>query len=93
MTYATLAVDYDCFPKNDSAKISGALGKFLKGASGGLGGAFDMVSGLDTAVGEISDAMSGFTTSMSTLLENKLSEFVGTGLMAAKNFILSLIHI
>ena len=87
MTYATLAVDYDCFPKNDSAKISGALGKFLKGASGGLGGAFDMVSGLDTAVGEISDAMSGFTTSMSTLLENKLSEFVGTGLMAAKNFI------
>ena len=39
MTYATLAVDYDCFPKNDSAKISGALGKFLKGASGGLGGA------------------------------------------------------
>ena len=87
MTYATLAVDYDCIPKNDSAKISGALDKFLKGASGGLGGAFDMVSGLNTAVSEISDAMSGFTTSMSTLLEDKLSEFVGTGLMAAKNFI------
>jgi len=87
MTYATLAVDYDCFPKNDSAKISGALDKFLKGASGGLGGAFDMVSGLNTAVSEISDAMSGFTTSMSTLLEDKLSEFVGTGLIAAKNFI------
>ena len=87
MTYATLAIDYDCEPKNSSKKIEGALGKFLKGASGGLGGAFDMVSGLNTAVSEISDAMSGFTTSMSTLLEDKLSEFVGTGLMAAKNFI------
>ena len=87
MTYSTVAIDYDCIPKNSSAKIEGALGKFLKGASGGLGGAFDMVSGLNTAVGEISDAMSGFTTSMSTLLESKLSEFVGTGLMAAKNFI------
>ena len=87
MTYSTVAIDYDCIPKNSSAKIEGALGKFLKGASGGLGGAFDMVSGLNTAVGEISDAMSGFTTSMSTLLEDKLSEFVGTGLMAAKNFI------
>ena len=87
MTYATMAIDYDCIPKNSSAKIEGALGKFLKGASGGLGGAFNMVSGLNTAVSEISDAMSGFTTSMSTLLEDKLSEFVGTGLMAAKNFI------
>ena len=87
MTYSTVAIDYDCIPKNSSAKIEGALGKFLKGASGGLGGAFNMVSGLNTAVGEISDAMSGFTTSMSTLLEDKLSEFVGTGLM------LSLIHI
>ena len=87
MSYATLAIDYDCEPKNSSKKIEGALGKFLKGASGGLGGAFDMVSGLNTAVSEISDAMSGFTTSMSTLLESKLSEFVGTGLMAAKNFI------
>ena len=87
MTYATLGIDYDCEPKNSSKKIEGALGKFLKGASGGLGGAFDMVSGLNTAVSEISDAMSGFTTSMSTLLEDKLSEFVGTGLTAAKNFI------
>ena len=87
MTEVLMAVDYDCFPKNDSARVEGALSKFLKGASGGLGGAFDMVSGLNTAVGEISDAMSGFTTSMSTLLEDKLSEFVGTGLMAAKNFI------
>ena len=87
MTEVLMAVDYDCFPKNDSARVEGALSKFLKGASGGLGDAFDMVSGLNTAVGEISDAMSGFTTSMSTLLEDKLSEFVGTGLMAAKNFI------
>ena len=68
MTEVLMAVDYDCFPKNDSARVEGALSKFLKGASGGLGGAFDMVSGLNTAVSEISDAMSGFTTSMSTLL-------------------------
>ena len=46
MTEVLMAVDYDCFPKNDSARVEGALSKFLKGASGGLGGAFDMVSGL-----------------------------------------------
>ena len=87
MTNSTLAISYDCDPKNSSDKVKNSLTKFLNGASGKLGDAFDMVDGLNTAVGEISDAMSGFTSSMSTLLEDKLSEFVSTGLMAAKNFI------
>jgi len=87
MTSIPLAVSYDCFPKNDPTKIQGILNNFLKGASGGLGGAFSMVSNLDSTVTEISDAMDGFTSSMSSLLQDKLSEFVGLGMLAAKNFI------
>ena len=50
-----------------------------------------MVSGLDTAVSEISASMTSLTTSMSSLLEDKLSDFVSTGLMAAKNYIFNTI--
>ena len=56
-------------------------------ASKGLGEAFDTVSEIDTAVSEISDAMSGLTSKMSNLLQNKLGEFVNSGLTAAKDFI------
>ena len=82
------AVSYKCTPKTKGASaISKSIAKFLNGASGGLGSAFSMVDGLDTAVGEISEAMSGITTKLSTLLQEKLIDFVDTGLMAAKNFI------
>ena len=87
MTCIPLAVSYECFPKNSKNKISGALHKFLNGASGKLGDAFDMIDGLDTAVSDITEAMGGFTSAMSTLLQDKLVEFIDTGLMAAKNFI------
>ena len=50
-----------------------------------------MISGLDSAVSEISDSMSSLTTSLSSLLEDKLSDFVSTGLMAAKNYIFNTI--
>ena len=87
MTCIPLAVSYECFPKNSKNKISGALHKFLNGASGKLGDAFDMIDGLDTAVSDITEAMGGFTTAMGTLLQDKLVSFIDTGLMAAKNFI------
>tara|TARA_A100001391_G_scaffold116041_1_gene78443 strand:- start:731 stop:2629 length:1899 start_codon:yes stop_codon:yes gene_type:complete len=87
MTSIPLAVSFDCTPPQNASKIQESLTKFLEGASGKLGSAYDMVSGLNTAVGEISESMSTLTTSMSSLLEDKLSEFVSTGLTAAKNHI------
>ena len=87
MTSIPLAVSFDCTPPENASKIQKSLTKFLEGASGKLGSAYDMVSGLNTAVGEISESMSTLTTSMSSLLEDKLSEYVSTGLTAAKNHI------
>ena len=86
MTDTVVASSLRC-DDNTTSKITNSLNKFFNAASGGLGGAFDMVAGLDTAVSEISDAMSGLTNSMSNLLQNKLSDFISTGLTAAKNFI------
>lgn len=87
MTSTPLAVSFDCTPPENASKIQKSLTKFLNGASGKLGGAFDMVSGLNTAVSEISESMSSLTTSMSSLLEDSLSDYISTGLTAAKNFI------
>ena len=87
MTSIPLAVSFDCTPPENASKIQKSLTKFLNGASGAFGDAFEMVDGLNTAVSEISESMSTLTTSMSSLLEDKLSEFVSTGLTAAKNHI------
>ena len=87
MTETPVGVYYQCVPKTDASKIQKSLSKFLNKASKGLGGAFNMIDDLDTAVGEITEAMSGLTTNMSSLLQDKLTDFVDTGLMAAKNFI------
>ena len=86
-----LAVSFDCTPPNNASKIQKSLTKFLNGASGALGDAFEMVDGLNTAVSEISESMSSLTTSMSSLLEDKLSEFVSSGLTAAKDHIFNTI--
>ena len=91
MTSIPLAVSFDCTPPENASKIQKSLTKFLNGASGKLGSAYDTISGLNTAVGEISESMSSLTTSMSSLLEDKLSDFVSTGLMAAKNYIFNTI--
>jgi len=87
MTNTVLAVSLKCSSDNTNLKVGNALTKFLDKATGGLGGAFDMIDGLDSAVGEISDAMEGLTTKVSDLLQNKLTDFISTGLSAAKNFI------
>ena len=84
-----VASSLKCTANDPKAKITNSLNKFLNGASGALGDAYDMVAGLDTAVSEISDSMSIITTGMSTLLEEKLVSFVDTGLQAAKNFIMN----
>ena len=87
MTETPVGVYYKCIPKSDASAISKSIAKFLNGASGGLGAAFNMIDGIDTAVGEITEAMSGLTTNLSSLLQDKLTGFIDTGLMAAKNFI------
>ena len=87
MSEVILAVSLRCEPSPTSSKISNSLTKFLNKASEGLGDAFDMIDGIDTAVGEISDAMESLTTSMSNLLQTKLVDFIDTGMLAAKNFI------
>ena len=88
MTTIPVAVSLKCTSTgSDGEKIEGPLNRFLNKASQGLGDAFDMIDDLDTAVSEISDAMSGLTSKMSNLLQNKLGEFVNSGLTAAKNFI------
>jgi len=87
MTSIPLAVSFDCTPPDNASKIQNSLTKFLNGASGKLGKAYDMVDGLNTAVSEISESMSSLTTSMSSLLEDKLAEFVSSGLTAAKDHI------
>jgi len=90
MTNTVLAVSLKC-SENTGSKITNSLTKFLNKASEGLGDAFDMIDDLDTAVGEISDAMEGLTTKMSDLLQTKLVDFIDTGMMAAKNFIFNTI--
>ena len=88
MTSIPVAVSLKCTTTgSDGEKIEGPLNRFLNKASKGLGEAFDAVSEIDTAVSEISDAMSGLTSKMSNLLQNKLGEFVNSGLTAAKDFI------
>ena len=87
MSEVILAVSLRCEPSPTTSKISQSLTKFLNKASEGLGDAFDMIDGIDTAVGEISDAMESLTTSMSDLLQTKLVDFIDTGMLAAKNFI------
>ena len=88
MTTIPVAVSLKCTSTgSDGEKIEGPLNRFLNKASEGLGDAFDMIDDLDTAVSEISDAMSGLTSKMSNLLQNKLGDFVNSGLTAAKNFI------
>jgi len=88
MTSIPVAVSLKCTSTgSDGEKIEGPLNRFLNKASKGLGEAFDAVSEIDTAVSEISDAMSGLTSKMSNLLQNKLGEFVNSGLTAAKDFI------
>ena len=91
MTDIPLGVYYECTPKADASKIQKSLSKFLNKASKGLGEAFNLVDDLDVAVGEITEAMSGLTTNLSSLLQDKLTSFVDTGLMAAKNHIFNTI--
>ncbi|GIS09129.1 MAG: hypothetical protein CM15mP113_2590 [Pseudomonadota bacterium] len=43
-----------------------------------------MIDGLDSTVGEISDAMEGLTTKVSDLLQTKLTDFISSGLSAAE---------
>ena len=87
MTSIPLAVSFDCTPPENASKIQKSLTKFLEGASGKLGSAYDTISGLNTAVGEISESMSSLTTSMSSLLEDEIGSFVSSGLTAAKDHI------
>ena len=89
----TVASSLRCEPSDPQNKIQNSLTKFLNGASGALGNAYNMVDGLETAVSEISDSMSILTTGMSSLLQDKLVDFVDTGLQAAKNFIFNKIKL
>ena len=93
MTNTVLAVSLKCSGDNTNLKVGNALTKFLDKATGldGLGGAFDMIDGLDSAVGEISDAMEGLTTKISDLLQTKLTDFISSGLSAAKDYIFNTI--
>ena len=93
MTNTVLAVSLKCSGDNTNLKVGNALTKFLDKATGldGLGGAFDMIDGLDSAVSEISDAMEGLTTKISDLLQTKLTDFISSGLSAAKDHIFNTI--
>ena len=91
MTSIPLAVSFDCTPPENASKIQKSLTKFLEGASGKLGSAYDTISGLNTAVSEISESMSSLTTSMSSLLEDEIGSFVSSGLTAAKDHIFNTI--
>ena len=88
-----VASSLKCTSSDPKKKIQNSLNKFLDGASETLGDAFDMVAGLETAVSEISDSMDLLTGSMSSLLQDKLVDFVDTGLQAAKNFIFNKIKL
>ena len=88
-----VASSLKCTSSDPKNKIQNSLNKFLDGASDTLGDAFDMVAGLETAVSEISDSMDLLTGSMSSLLQDKLVDFVDTGLQAAKNFIFNKIKL
>ena len=87
MSSLVLASSLKCTSSKAGEEVTGSLNKFFNNLSEGLGDAFELVDLVDDTVGDIADAMSGITEAMSTLLEDKIINFIETGLMAAKNFI------
>ena len=87
MSSLVLASSLKCTSSKAGEEVTGSLNKFFNNLSEGLGDAFELVDLVDDTVGDIADAMSGITEAMSTLLEDKIINFIDTGLMAAKNFI------
>ena len=82
-----LASSLKCTSSKAGEDVTSSLNKFFNGLSEGLGDAFEFVDMLDDTVSDISDAMDGITTVMTDLLETKLSDFISTGMLAAKNLI------
>ena len=89
MTSLTLANSLKCTSTDVTGDVTNSLNKFLNNVSGGLGGAFDFVAGLEETVSDIADSMEGLTTAMSDFLEESVVGFVQEGMQAAKNFLLS----
>ena len=75
MTCIVLATPRKC---NSSSKseITNALNSFFNDVSGGLGYALDIVDKIETTTSKITDIVSGITTSLSTLLEDSLGNFI-----------------
>ena len=66
-----------------------ALNSFFNDVSGGLGDALDIVDKIETTTSKITDIVGGITTSLSTLLEDSLGNFIESALDGVKIFFLS----
>ena len=88
MTCIVLATPRKC---NSSSKseITNALNSFFNDVSGGLGDALDIVDKIETTTSKITDIVGGITTSLSTLLEDSLGNFIESALDGVKIFFLS----
>ena len=80
MTSLTLANSLKCTSTDVTGDVTNSLNKFLNNVSGGLGGAFDFVAGLEETVSDIADSMEGLTTAMSDFLEESVVGFVQEGM-------------
>ena len=85
MTCIVLATPRKC---NSSSKseITNALNSFFNDVSGGLGDALDIVDKIETTTSNITDIVGGITTSLSTLLEDSLGNFIESALDGVKIF-------
>ena len=88
MTEVILASSLKC-STNTSSEITNALNGFFNKISTGLLDAVEIMDEISSTTELLTDAFSGFSTQLTTLLEDKLEDFLETALKGVQNFLFS----
>ncbi len=88
MTEVILASSLKC-STNTSSEITNALNGFFNKISTGLLDAVEIIDEINSTTELLVDAFSGFSTQLTTLLEDKLEDFLETALKGVQNFLFS----
>ena len=88
MTEVILASSLKC-STNTSSEITNALNGFFNKISTGLLDAVEIMDEISSTTELLVDAFSGFSTQLTTLLEDKLEDFLETALKGVQNFLFS----
>jgi len=88
MTEVILASSLKC-STNTSSEITNALNGFFNKVGSGLLDAVEIVDEISSTAELLTDAFSGFSTQLTTLLEDKLEDFLEVALKGVQNFLFS----